>query len=78
MVLLFHPPRGQLPNRSARRPCRSPRSQTVSDPATGVPVKIVIGGAPVTPEFADEVGADGFAPDAGSAVDVALELIAAS
>jgi len=46
--------------------------------ATGVPVKIVVGGAPVTPEFATETGADGFAPDAGSAVDVALELIAAS
>ena len=46
--------------------------------ATGVPVKILVGGAPVTPEFATEAGADGFAPDAGSAVDVALELIAAS
>ncbi len=41
-----------------------------------IPVKIVIGGAPVTPEFATEVGADGFAPDAASAVDVALGLLA--
>jgi 5-methyltetrahydrofolate--homocysteine methyltransferase len=43
--------------------------------ATGIPVKIVVGGAPVTPEFAAETGADGFAPDAGSAVDVALALV---
>jgi 5-methyltetrahydrofolate--homocysteine methyltransferase len=43
--------------------------------ATGSGAKVVIGGAPVTPEFATEVGADGFAPDAGSAVDVALALV---
>jgi 5-methyltetrahydrofolate--homocysteine methyltransferase len=43
--------------------------------ATGSGAKVVIGGAPVTPEFAAEVGADGFAPDAGSAVDVALALV---
>lgn len=41
----------------------------------GVPVKIVIGGAPVTPEFAKEIGADGYSPDAGSAVDTALALL---
>ena len=34
-------------------------------------VKVIVGGAPVTAEFAREIGADGFAPDAGSAVDVA-------
>ena len=34
--------------------------------------KVIIGGAPITPEFAREIGADGFAPDAGSAVDVAF------
>jgi 5-methyltetrahydrofolate--homocysteine methyltransferase len=43
--------------------------------ATGAPAKIVIGGAPVTPEFAREIGADGYAPDAGSAVDTALALL---
>lgn len=43
--------------------------------AAGLPVKVVIGGAPVTEEFAREVGADGFAQDAGSAVDVALGLV---
>jgi 5-methyltetrahydrofolate--homocysteine methyltransferase len=41
----------------------------------GVPVKVVIGGAPVTAEFAAEAGADGFAEDAASAVDVALALV---
>jgi 5-methyltetrahydrofolate--homocysteine methyltransferase len=39
-------------------------------------VRIMIGGAPVTQNFADEVGADGYAPDAASAADVAKELIA--
>ncbi len=39
-------------------------------------VKIMIGGAPVTQKFADEVGADGYAPDAASAVDKAKELLA--
>jgi 5-methyltetrahydrofolate--homocysteine methyltransferase len=43
--------------------------------ATGVDTKIVIGGAPVSPEFAAEVEADGFAPDAGAAVDVARQLV---
>jgi 5-methyltetrahydrofolate--homocysteine methyltransferase len=34
-------------------------------------VKIIVGGAPVTAEFAREIGADAYAADAGSAVDVA-------
>ena len=38
-------------------------------------VKVVIGGAPVTQEYADEIGADGYAPDAASAVDKAKELL---
>jgi len=38
-------------------------------------VKIIIGGAPVTQAYADEIGADGYAPDAGSAVDKAKELL---
>jgi 5-methyltetrahydrofolate--homocysteine methyltransferase len=38
-------------------------------------VKIVIGGAPVTQDYADEVGADGYAPDAASAVDVIKKLL---
>lgn len=39
-------------------------------------VKIVVGGAPITQQFADEIGADGFAPDAASAVDVTRKLLA--
>jgi 5-methyltetrahydrofolate--homocysteine methyltransferase len=38
-------------------------------------VKIMIGGAPVTQEYADEIGADGYAPDAASAVDLANALM---
>lgn len=38
-------------------------------------VKTMIGGAIVTQQYADEIGADGYAPDAGSAVDKAKELL---
>jgi 5-methyltetrahydrofolate--homocysteine methyltransferase len=41
----------------------------------GLSVKIVIGGAPITREFAREIGADGYSTDAGSAVDTAIELL---
>jgi 5-methyltetrahydrofolate--homocysteine methyltransferase len=37
-------------------------------------VKILVGGAPVTQAFADEIGADGFAADAGSASKLAKSL----
>jgi 5-methyltetrahydrofolate--homocysteine methyltransferase len=43
----------------------------------GVAVKIVIGGAPITLEYAREIGADGYATDAGSAVDTAMALLQA-
>ncbi len=36
-------------------------------------VKVIVGGAPVTQRYSDEIGADGFAPDASVAVDVAKE-----
>jgi 5-methyltetrahydrofolate--homocysteine methyltransferase len=39
-------------------------------------VKVMIGGAPVTQAYADEIGADAYAPDAASAVDSARELAA--
>jgi 5-methyltetrahydrofolate--homocysteine methyltransferase len=45
--------------------------------ASGVVVRTIIGGAPVTQSFADEIGADGYAPDAASAVDVVKQLVAA-
>ena len=41
-------------------------------------VKVMVGGAPITQDFADKVGADGFAPDAGSAARKAKELIGAA
>ena len=37
-------------------------------------VKIMVGGAPVTQAFAKDIGADAYAPDAASAVDLAREL----
>jgi len=42
----------------------------------GVSVKVMIGGAPVTQDYADKVGADGYAADAASAVDIAKSLVA--
>ncbi|MBL7222710.1 MAG: corrinoid protein [Candidatus Brocadiae bacterium] len=41
----------------------------------GVDAKVIIGGAPVTQNYADEIGADGYAPDAASAVDIAKAAI---
>ena len=38
-------------------------------------VKVVIGGAPITQQYAQEIGADGYAPDAATAVDVARQLV---
>lgn len=40
-------------------------------------VRILVGGAPITQEFSNEIGADGYAPDAASAVDKAKEVLAA-
>ncbi len=40
-------------------------------------IKVIVGGAPVTDDFAKEIGADGYAPDASRAVDVAKELVGA-
>jgi len=38
-------------------------------------VRIMVGGAPVTQEFADQIGADAYTPDAGSAARKAIELV---
>ncbi|MEX1171692.1 MAG: corrinoid protein [Chloroflexota bacterium] len=40
-------------------------------------VKVIVGGAPLTREFAEKIGADAFAPDAASAVEVAFQTLAA-
>ena len=46
--------------------------------AAGTDVKVVIGGAPVTQSFADDVGADGYAADAATAVDIVKALVGAA
>jgi 5-methyltetrahydrofolate--homocysteine methyltransferase len=38
-------------------------------------LKVMVGGAPVTEEYATKIGADGYAPDAAAAVDVARDLV---
>lgn len=38
-------------------------------------VKVIIGGAPISQEFADKIGADGYAPDAASATDLCKKLL---
>ena len=42
---------------------------------SGVDAKFMIGGAPVTQEYADKIGAHGYAADAASAVDIAKALL---
>ena len=47
--------------------------------ASGLPgFKVIVGGAPVTQDFADEIGADGYSADAGSAAVKATELVPAA
>jgi len=41
-------------------------------------VRVVVGGAPITQSFADAIGADGYAPDAASAVDLARRMVGSS
>jgi len=44
--------------------------------ASGKSYKIMVGGAPITPEFAAKVGADAYTPDAATAAKKAKELVA--
>jgi 5-methyltetrahydrofolate--homocysteine methyltransferase len=55
-----------------------PQMKSVMDALeeAGLETATMIGGAPVTQEYADEIGASGYAPDAASAVDLARELVA--
>jgi len=48
---------------------------TLSESDLSGKVKMMIGGAPVTQAFCDEIGADGYAPDAASAADLAKALL---
>ncbi len=45
--------------------------QALEDAGLRDRVKVMVGGAPITQEYADEIGADGYAPDAVSATDLA-------
>ncbi|MGB9439955.1 MAG: cobalamin-binding protein [Desulfobacterales bacterium] len=38
-------------------------------------VKVMVGGAPVNETYARQIGADGYAADAGESVDIAKELL---
>ena len=44
--------------------------ETLKEQSVRDKVKVIVGGAPLTDKFANEIGADGYAPDAPSAVDV--------
>jgi 5-methyltetrahydrofolate--homocysteine methyltransferase len=41
-------------------------------------VRTMVGGAPVTQNFANDIGADGYAPDASTAVELANQLVGAA
>jgi 5-methyltetrahydrofolate--homocysteine methyltransferase len=47
----------------------------IRESSLGNTVKILVGGAPVTQAFADEIGADGYAADAGSATKLAKSFV---
>jgi len=49
--------------------------EALQEAGLGDKVKVMIGGAPVTESFCKEIGADGYAEDAISAVDLAFRLI---
>jgi len=51
--------------------------ETVKSSDISDSVKVIIGGAPVTQSFCDEIKADGYAADAASAADLAKSLVAA-
>ena len=51
--------------------------QRLADAGLRDGVKVIVGGAPVTRAWADEIGADGYGEDAVSAVNVALSLVSA-
>jgi 5-methyltetrahydrofolate--homocysteine methyltransferase len=49
--------------------------QALKDAGLKDRVKVIIGGAPVTQAYADQIGADGYAPDAASAVDLTKNIL---
>ena len=49
--------------------------QALKDAGLRDKVKVLVGGAPITQEFADQIGADGYSTDAASAAELAKKLI---
>jgi len=52
--------------------------QAIADAGLRKKVKVMVGGAPLTQRYADEIGADGYAPDAASAAELASALVKAA
>jgi len=57
-------------------PAMQAKVKAIKDAGLGS-LKVVVGGAPITQDFAKEIGADGFSPDAAGAVDLVRKLLAA-
>jgi len=57
------------------RPTMKNTIQAIEESGLRDQVKIIIGGAPVTADYARQIGADGYAPDASQAASLAKELI---
>jgi len=49
--------------------------EAVRDAGLKKDIKFIIGGAPVTQSYADAINADGYAPDAASAVDLSKRIL---
>lgn len=60
---------------STTMPMMKTTIDTLRAAGIGAEVKLMVGGAPVTQAWADEIGADGYAPDAVSAVECARRLL---
>jgi len=60
---------------TATRPHMSETIAALKDEGLRDQVKIMVGGAPVTAAYADEIGADGYGANAGMAVERAKELL---
>lgn len=52
--------------------------KAINDAGIRESVKIMVGGAPVTHEYAEQIGADAYTPDAATAAEKALELVTAN
>ncbi len=60
---------------STTMPAQKKTLEAISAAGLRDQVKVMVGGAPVQAKWAEQIGADGYAPDAVSAVDMAKELL---